>query len=141
MKPMRQVLHPVPHAGERGMSLVELLIALVVLTIGLLGVGQMFPVGARAQVQDKLLTNANYYAQEKLESLTGRSWSDALLTDGRHPAGTATEALGNGQSQRYYQVATMTGSLSNLKKVDVTVTYQGAGRTARSVTATTYVRR
>lgn len=137
---MRTLVRP-QHPHERGMSLVELMIALVVLAIGLLAVGRMFPTGARSQVQDQLLTSANYYAQEQLESLTGRTWSDELLTDGRHPSGTATEALGNGQWQRYYQVATMAGSLNNLKKVDVTVTYQGAGRSVRSVTATTYVRR
>ena len=127
--------------NQQGMSLVELMIALVVLAIGLLAVGQMFPSGARAQMQDRLLTGANYYAQEKIESLTGLAWSDASLTDGRHPAGTATEALENGQWKRFYQVATMAGSLSNLKRVDVTVTYTGAGRSARSVIATTYVRR
>ncbi len=123
------------------MSLMELLIALVVLSVGLIAVAQMFPAGARAQAQDRLVMGANYYAQEQLETITNRSWSDPLLTDGRHPAGSATESLEHGQYKRWFQITTMTGSLSNLKKVDVTVTYQGAGRSARSVTATTYVRR
>jgi hypothetical protein len=35
----------------------------------------------------------------------------------------------------------MTGKLDNLKKVDVTVNYRGAGQAQRSLTATTYVRR
>lgn len=129
------------NTSERGMSLIELMIALVVLAVGLLAVGQLFPTGARSQVQDQLLTSANYFAQEKLESLTGLSWSDPLLTDGRHPAGTATESLGNGQWTRFYQVTTLTGKLDNLKKVDVTVNYLGAGRASRLTTATTYVRR
>jgi len=123
------------------MSLVELMIALVVLAVGLLAVGQMFPSGARSQEQDRLVTSANYYTQEKVEWLTGLSWADPQLTDGRHPAGTAMESLGQGQWQRFYQVTTLTGELDNLKKVDVTVNYQGAGRASRSVTATTYVRR
>jgi prepilin-type N-terminal cleavage/methylation domain-containing protein len=127
--------------NERGMSLVELMIALVVLAVGLLAVGRMFPTGARSQEQDRLITSANYFAQEKLETLTGRTWSDPLLTDGRHPAGTAVETLEQGQWTRFYQVTTMTGKLDNLKKVDVTVNYKGAGRASRSVTATTYVRR
>jgi len=126
---------------EQGMSLVELCIALVVLAIGILAVGRLFPAGARAQAQDQLLTKANYYAQEKVETLTGLTWADAALFDGRHPAGTAFDTLGTGQWLRCYQVATMTGSLDNLKRVDVTVNYQGAGRTQRSLTATTYVRR
>ena len=129
-----------PH-NEHGMSLVELLIALVVLSIGILAVGGMFPAGVRSQAQDRLLISANYYAQEKLEALTGLSWADASLTDGRHPAGTAFETLGSGAWQRFYQVTTMTGTLQNLKKVDVTVNYQGAGQASRAVTATTYLRR
>ena len=128
-------------APERGMSLVELLIALVVLAIGILAVGRLFPAGARAQVQDRLLIGANYYAQERIESLTGRNWADPLLTDGRHPAGSACDTLDLGQWLRFYQVSTMTGSLDNLKKVDVTVSYAGAGQASRSLTATTYVRR
>ena len=126
---------------EQGMSLVELMIALVVLAIGILAVGRLFPTSARSQAQDQLLIKANYYAQEKVEALTGTSWADAALFDGRHPAGTAFDTLGTGQWLRCYQVTTMTGTLDNLKKVDVTVNYQGAGQAQRSLTATTYVRR
>jgi len=133
---------PIPERSrEQGMSLVELCIALVVLAIGILAVGRLFPAGARAQAQDRLLISANYYAQEKVESLTGLSWADAALSDGRHPAGTAFDTLGTGQWLRSYQVATMAGSLDNLKKVDVTVNYFGAGQAQRAITATTYVRR
>ena len=130
-----------PHRDERGMTLIELMISLLVLAFGLLAVGRMFPAGARSQVQDRLLTGANYFAQEKLESLTGRTWADPLLTDGRHPAGTAVETLEGGQWTRFYQVTTLTGKLDNLKQVDVTVNYAGAGQAQRALTATTYVRR
>jgi Tfp pilus assembly protein PilV len=123
------------------MSLVELCIALVVLAVGILALGRLFPASARSQEQDQILIKANYYAQEKVETLTGLTWADAALFDGRHPAGTAFDTLGTGQWLRCYQVTTMTGSLDNLKRVDVTVNYQGAGRTQRSLTATTYVRR
>lgn len=132
---------PLPPAQERGMSLIELLIALVVLAVGVLAVGQIFPQGARSQVQDRLLIGANYYAQEQLESLTGRGWSDPLLTDGRHPAGVVMDTLESGKWLRFYQVTTMTGSLINLKKVDVTVGYRAGAQGPRSVTATSYVRR
>jgi Tfp pilus assembly protein PilV len=123
------------------MSLVELCIALVVLAVGILALGRLFPASARSQEQDQILIKANYYAQEKVETLTGLTWADAALFDGRHPAGTAFDTLGTGQWLRCYQVTTMTGSLDNLKRVDVTVSYQGAGQAQRSLTATTYVRR
>jgi len=123
------------------MSLIELCISLVVLAIGVLAVGRLFPAGARSQARDQLLISANYYAQERVETLTGLTWADAALTDGRHPAGIAFDTLGTGQWLRFYNVTTMTGKLDNLKKVDVTVNYWGAGQAPRSLTATTYVRR
>lgn len=128
--------------GERGMSLVEVLVALVVMSIGILAVARLFPAGTRAQQQDHLLTAANDYAQEQVEQLTGRTWSDSLLTVGRHPSGSATVSLGNGNWRRFYTVSQMSAPLDNLKRIDVTVTYTGAGITsASSVVATTYVRR
>ncbi len=127
---------------ERGMSLVEVLVALVILSVGVLAVARMFPAGTRAQAQDHLLTAASDYSQEKIEQLTGKTWSDSTLTVGRHPAGTATESLGGGRWHRFYTVTAMNAPLDNLKRVDVTVTYSGAGKsTASSVVATTYVRR
>ena len=132
---------PLSPAQERGMSLVELMIALVVLAVGVLVVGQIFPSGARSQVKDRLVIGANYYAQEQVESLTGRNWADPMLTDGRHPAGAAVDSLESGRWLRYYQVTTMAGSLNNLKKVDVFVVYRPPTRSRDTVTATTYVRR
>src|SRR5260221_14037755 len=114
------------HRDERGMSLIELMISLLVLAFGLLAVGRMFPAGARAQVQDRLLTGANYFAQEKLESLTGRTWADPLLMDGRHPAGTAGETPGGGQWARLFPVTTLTGKTANLKQGAGTGNHTGA---------------
>ena len=129
-----------PRAAERGSSLAELMIALVVLSIGLLAVAQLFPSASRGQVRDRMLTGANYYAQEKIEELVNIPWSDASLTIGRHPAGSATESLGDkGQWQRSYQVDAMAAPLDNLKKITVTVNWNAMG--AKTVTATTYMRR
>jgi prepilin-type N-terminal cleavage/methylation domain-containing protein len=135
------VIHAASSRSEDGMSLVELLIALTVLSIGIIGLARVFPAGARAQAQDQLLMKSNFYAQEQLETLTGRNWSDPLLTDGRHPPGTACDTLAGGNILRFYSVTTMTGKLDNLKKLNVMVTYHGAGQQARTVTATTFVRR
>ena len=125
---------------ERGLTLVEAMIALVVFSLGILAVVQLFPTGARSQVQDALLTDGNQFAQEKIEQLVGLPWTDAALTLGRHPGGTATESLGGGRWQRWYEVAAVPG-LDNLRKVTVTVTWTGAARATRSVTAVTYVHR
>ncbi|MEO5617049.1 MAG: prepilin-type N-terminal cleavage/methylation domain-containing protein [Candidatus Eisenbacteria bacterium] len=126
--------------AERGVTLVELLAALMVISIGVLALVRLFPTGARNQVEDRLMTSANLYAQEKLEELGSASWTGTALTVGRHPAGTATESIGaNNTWQRYYEVEAMAIPLDNLKKITVTVTWNFMG--ARSVTATTYQRR
>ncbi len=41
----------------------------------------------------------------------------------------------------FYVVTTMASPLDNLKKVEVTVSWSGAGTSGRSVTTSTYVRR
>jgi len=123
-------------ADERGISLVELMIALVVLSIGVLALGRAFPAGTRGQLQDRMTTSASYYAQEKIEELQGLPWSDARMTDGNH----GPETFGtNGAWSRSWTVTTMAVPLDNLKKVAVTVSWNVQG--SRAVTATTYLRR
>jgi prepilin-type N-terminal cleavage/methylation domain-containing protein len=132
--------HDTTRRAERGASLIELMIALVVLSLGILAVAQLFPAGARSQVRDRMMTSGSYYAQEKLEELNRLAWSDPALTTGRHPAGTATEALGaTGKWRRHYDVADLPAPLDNLKKVTVTVGWTFMG--ARSVQSVTYLRR
>src|SRR5437870_7668047 len=115
----------VPARNQRGTSLAELMIALVILSIGLLAVAQLFPAGSRGQVQDRMLTTASYYAQEQIEQLVNVPGSDDPLSVGRHPTGTATVNLGTlGQWKRFYQVDVLDPPLDNLKKVTVTVSWQ-----------------
>jgi len=126
--------------SERGASLIELMIALVVLALGVLAVARLFPAGSRSNLNDRMLTSANYYVQEKIEALNRVLFSDAQLTDGRHPPGIATEACGtSGKWERYYEVTTMAAPLDNLKKVTVTVRWQFMGN--RQTQSTTYLRR
>ena len=127
-------------ADERGTSLIELMIALVVLSLGILAIAQMFPAGARGQAQDRMVTAGSYYADEQLEQLNRLTWTDPALTTGRHPPGTATVDLGaTGKWHRYYEVTPLPAPLDNLKRVTVTVTWDFMG--TRSVQATTYLRR
>ena len=124
--------------SQRGATLVETLVALTVLTIGILAVAQLFPAGARTQAQDRMMTSGNYYAQEKLEQLGRLPWADPELTLGTHPA--TPEPVGDsGAWRRSWQVEAMPGQLANLKKVTVTVSWNYVG--PRSVSATTYLRR
>lgn len=123
---------------ERGVSLIELMIALVVLSLGILAVGQLFPSGSRGQLQDRMMTTAAYYAQEQLERLQDLSWTDPDLALGPHPA--TPETLGDsGQWHRTWLVESMPAPMDNLRRVTVTVSWSFLG--AHQATVVTYVRR
>jgi len=102
---------------ERGITLVEILVALVVIAFVLLGI-----------------------AQEKLEYLNTLSWGDAALIGGRHPTTGAETCGDNNAWTRYWQVTTLGAPLDNLKKVTVTVKWT-AGTFSDSLTSITYIRR
>ena len=130
-----------PESSQRGSSLVEIMMALVLLAIGLLAVNQLFPAGSRAQTRDRLTASANGYAQQKIEQVISVSWADTGLSIGRHPPGTITEALGDhGTLRRFYNVDSLPIPLDNLRKVSVEVYWLSLGDTMH-VRATTYVRR
>ena len=125
--------------AERGITLVETMIALLVMTTGILALGRLLPAASSGQLSDKMLTQGNGYAQQKLESLQTKYWSDPELADGRHPVSSNEELGSNGQWERYHEVSTMAAPLDNLRRVTVTVTWNFGG--PHSVTATSYLRR
>lgn len=126
--------------NARGFSLIELMVALIVLSIGIFAVGRLFPGAKQGQTQDRLQASAGYLAQAELERLAGLDWADAELAAGRHPSGSAVQACGaGGRWSRWYVVEALAAPLDDLKKVTVTVTWVGAG--GRSVVLATYVKR
>ena len=126
---------------ERGSSLIELMMALVILAIGLLAVNQLFPAGTRAQTRDRLTASASAYTQQKIEQVATYTWADTGLSVGRHPAGLVTEAMGDlGTIRRFYTVDTLPIPLDNLRKVTVETYWLSLGDTMR-VRTITYVRR
>lgn len=54
---------------KKGFSLLELIIAIAVLAIGLVGVLQVFPIGLRASQRAGMLTKASFLAQNKIEDI------------------------------------------------------------------------
>jgi len=122
-----------------GYSLVELMIVLVVLSVGILALVRLLSTASREQVHDRLRTLANYYAQEKIETLRTLSTSDANLADGRHPSAGTTEALGSsGALQRYWTISHLPDPLANIARADVVVSWRGP-RGRDSVLTSTYI--
>ncbi|MBU1006642.1 MAG: prepilin-type N-terminal cleavage/methylation domain-containing protein [Candidatus Omnitrophica bacterium] len=61
--------YPKQIGNRKGFSLLELIIAIGVLAIGLVGVLQIFPVGLRASQRAGTLTKAAFLAQNKMEEV------------------------------------------------------------------------
>jgi len=82
---------------KRGLSLVELIVAIALMGIGFLGVVTMFPLANRTVAESGMQSVATELAQRGLESLLNLQYNDAKLsTSDSH---TDTETVG---ARTYY---------------------------------------
>lgn len=139
--PNPRPLPPRKPSAQGGFSVIELMVALTVLGIGIIGLANVFPYGSQAQVKDRLRTSGVDLAQQKMEQLRMVAWSDANLTDGTHPSnvGETLTLSSEGNFNRIWFVTTQAGTFSDMKLVTVRVrwTYPRPD----SVDLTTYFRR
>jgi len=120
---------------------IELMVALTILGIGILGLANVFPLGSSTQIRDRLRTSAADQAQQKMEQLRAQSWSAPDLDDGTHP-NTSGETLtlpDEGTYNRRWIVETQAGNFSEMKKVTVRVTWVAAH--PDTITLVSYFRR
>ncbi len=118
-----------------GFSLVELIIALSILGIGLIGAMRVFPVGLKASQRSELRSRAAFIAQRTLETLKVTSWD--LLTDGE-----------TREEQKPFTVVTTIGSTevehvadpAALKRIEVSIEWMQEGK-LRMLNVATYIRR
>ncbi len=122
-----------------GYSLVELMIVLVVLSVGILALVRLLSTASREQVHDRMRTEANYFAQEKIETLRTLTFADDNLLDGRHPDATGFETVGSQNDlQRYWVISHLPDPLANVARADIVVAWAGL-RGRDSVLISTYV--
>jgi prepilin-type N-terminal cleavage/methylation domain-containing protein len=79
-------------ADERGMSLVEVLVALTILALALLGLMPLFVSAVKTAASANQLTNANTLVREKFEELAGYPRGDGRLAV---PVGADTASFTN----------------------------------------------
>ena len=105
---------------ERGMTLIEVLIALMILGLALLALAPLFSGAVRTNASANQLANANTLAREKLEELAGYPRNDPrlIVADGANAAvatGVSTTGAGsvvalntlcNNDLPRWYQPST-----------------------------------
>ncbi len=120
-----------------GLTLVEVMIALVILSIGIMALGRVLPIGSRAEMSARLQSTAVEYGNEVFERTRGMTRNAPVLAIGRHPA-TDYDTLGTLRSlRRYYVVSQLAAPLDSLLKIDASVLWRDTK--PESVTFTSYI--
>lgn len=98
-RPQRPDTKPI-RRGSRGLTLVEVPIAMAILGFGLLAMAPLFTSSVKTNASSMQLTNANTLAREKMEELTGFPSTDPRLAvpanaNATGPTGTSTTGTGS----------------------------------------------
>jgi len=54
---------------QKGFTLIEIIMAMAILAVGIIGVVRLLPVGLRASKSSEMMSRAGFLAQEKMEEL------------------------------------------------------------------------
>ena len=106
---------------QKGFTLLEVLIGLIVLAVGLLSAAGMQIVSVRGNYAGSNLTRATILCQDKLEELKNKRYSDPTLGGGQPPQ-QITES-GTDYTVRY----DVTPLGNTMKRIEVTVDWSERG--------------
>jgi type IV pilus assembly protein PilV len=126
MKTDRKKGRPV---GEGGFTLLEIIIAISILTFGLLAVASMQTTAIRGNDNASNITEATTFAQDTLEDLMALRYTNAALDDVNPGVGTPTNHAippPIGYTGLSYTVDD-DNPVSNAKLITVTITWQDKG--------------
>jgi len=117
--------------NQKGLTVTELMIAITILAITLLGIAQLFPRGMGYTTQTRLMSKAANLAQAKAEELERLSTSDPDLTSGAH-----SETV---ESFTRTWLITNNTPMKRIKRAQIGVTWQTAPGAFDSVGVTVYL--
>jgi type IV pilus modification protein PilV len=122
---------------NEGFTLLEVMIALVILVVGLLGLAALQLVAVKSNAFSSEMTYATMLAQQHAEVLKSLPYTDANLTSGSHTA------MGSSKGVQYTVTWNVTDNIpaTDMKSLNVTVQWQSlrqgaAGQTAQQQTVT-----
>jgi prepilin-type N-terminal cleavage/methylation domain-containing protein len=107
--------------GEKGFTLIEVVAGLIILAIGLLGIAALQVTSIKGGYFSNNVTQATFFAQDKLEYLRNLSYSDSNLSSGQHNEGIISGTI----FSRIYNVLEDAGN--SMKTITVTVNWIDRG--------------
>jgi len=121
--------------NENGLTMVELLVVCVIISIAFMGLVAVFPLGMQNINDSRMRTVATDLAQERMEELLDLRTSNADLNAGDH---TDPDNPVRSTFNRFWSVTDDT-PVADMKQIEVRVTYPHGSRT-RDVTVVAYMR-
>jgi type IV pilus assembly protein PilV len=111
---------------QQGWTLIEILVAIVVLTVGLLAVGTMQISAIRGNFMGGNTSIALTLASQKMEDLFNRDYDDADLIAGVHEENVSDSGVvdAGGFYQRTWEIADMANPWPTMKEITVAVTWE-----------------
>jgi type IV pilus assembly protein PilV len=116
--------------GEKGFTLLEVIVAISILTFGLLAVASMQMTAIRGNYNASNITEATTVAQDRLEDLMGLLYSDPLLAPGNGLSDPAPPSP-SGYTITYDVLDN--NPMMNTRLITVTVQWQDKGVQKQSV--------
>jgi len=113
---------------SKGLTIIEIIIAIFALSVGIIGVLQMFPVALHHGELAKKYAVASYLSQAKLEELISYSYGDPPLSVGTNT--TSTEGYQIETTVNYVDPnnnLNTTTTDSGIKKIKVVVSWEEGG--------------
>ena len=112
--------------NKKGFTLIEILVGLVILSVGVLAIGGLRVISIRGNFFSHHLTQATYVAQDRLEFLNTLAYAASALQAGSHDDGTSQLSGSDTVFQRSYAVSIN----GDLKTITYTVNWnEGVPRT------------
>lgn len=106
--------------NNKGMSIIELMVSVVILAVGILAMAGVVPMAVRSINKSKLMTTATDYSQQQMEILKKSGFNSlpvgAHTEDYYHPSG----------DDRYWQWWSVTADVNgntNIRRVDVSTSW------------------
>ena len=127
-------------SDEHGFTLLEIFIAILLLTVGLLGTAALTTGVVRGNIDSRLLTSATAIGQSCLEEnrRVGYASAGAVPTGGSNSCQTGNSTVtANGVS--FTRNLAIDTSVSNIKTLTVTVTWSEGAVGSKSITLKTIV--